>query len=90
MEHKRRKVEYNCKPGVQFQYVCDECGLELYGHDNKNFVQSANGCTWRLTRAEKEIATAGNKLVQKYGGTEEAALEEGLKRFDEERCDRPN
>jgi hypothetical protein len=87
---KQRRVDYNCHAGSQFQYVCDDCSLELLGVDNKNDVESVNGWTWRLTRNGEEIATAGNEFVQSYGGTEAKALEDGLKRFDEEPCLKPN
>jgi hypothetical protein len=87
---KRRRVDYNCHAGSQFQYVCDDCGLELYGVNNKNDVPSANGWTWELKRNGEEIDSAGNKFVRRYGGTEEGNLHEGLKRFDEEPCIRPN
>ena len=90
MEHKRRRVDHNCHAGSQFNYVCDFCSLSLLGLDNKNVVQSANGWTWGLTRNGVEIASAGTEFVQSYGGTEEDALEDGLKRFDEEPCLRPN
>jgi hypothetical protein len=90
MNHKRRRVDYNCHAGRQFNYVCDVCSLDLHGFDNKNVVQSANGWTWELTLNGVEIASAGNDLVRSYGGTEEKALEDGLKRFDEEPCIKPN
>ena len=87
---KQRRVDYNCHAGKQFNYYCDDCALELFGWDNKNYVASANGWTWEVTRNGEEIDSAGNKLVQSYGGTEEAALEDGVKRFDEEPCVKPN
>jgi hypothetical protein len=84
--NKQRRVEYNCKAGVQFQYVCDDCSLELYGFNNKNEVPSVNGWTWELKRNGEEIDSAGTKWVRKYGGTEQDNLREGLKRFYEEPC----
>lgn len=90
MEHKRRRVEYNCLVGRQFNYVCDFCSLNLLGFDNKNSVEAANGWTWELTLNGVEIASAGNEFVRSYGGTEEAALKDGLARFDAEPCHRPN
>jgi hypothetical protein len=50
------------------------------------------GWTWELKyeNTGEEVATAGNKDVQTYGGTEEKALENGLKRFNDEPCRRPN
>ena len=87
---KQRRVDSNCIAGVQFVYYCDDCGLELFGWDNKNFVKSANGWTWEVTRNEEEIDSAGNKWVRYYGGTEEEALEAGLKRFEKEPCIKPN
>ncbi|MGH9715492.1 MAG: hypothetical protein ACRD4R_01995 [Candidatus Acidiferrales bacterium] len=86
----RRRVEHSCIAGSQFAYYCDDCSLYLRGWDNKNYVASANGWTWELLRNEEEIDSAGNKFVRHYGGTEEAALRDGLKRFDEEPCVRPN
>ncbi len=90
MIHNRRRVDNNCHAGKQFNYVCDLCSLDLRGFDNKNSVPRANGWTWEVTRNGKEIASAGNEFVRSYGGTEETALQEGLKRFDEEPCLRPN
>jgi hypothetical protein len=91
MAHKKqRRVDYNCHAGVQFSYYCDDCGLHLRGWDNKNYVPAANGWTWELIRNEEEIDSAGNKFVRHYGGTEEDALKDGLKRFDEEPCVKPN
>lgn len=91
MTHKRRRrVENNSDSGKQFRYYCDDCSLDLRGWDNKNDVESVNGWTWELKRNEAEIDSAGNKLARSYGGTEEAALEDGLKRFDEEPCVLPN
>jgi len=87
---KQRRVDYNCHAGKQFNYYCDDCALELFGWDNKNYVASANGWTWELTRNEEEIDSAGNKFVRHYGGTEEDALRDGFKRFDEEPCVKPN
>ena len=60
---KRRRVNYNCHAGNQFQYVCDDCGLELYGVNNKNDVPSANGWMWELKRNEEEIDSKGNKFA---------------------------
>lgn len=51
---------------------------------------AANGWTWELIRHEEEIDSAGNKFARHYGGTEEDALKDGLKRFDEEPCVKPN
>ena len=90
MKHKRRRVDYNCHAGSQFNYFCDDCSLDLRGFDNKNSEPSANGWTWELTRNGVETASAGNEFVRSYGGTEEAALQDGLKRFDEEPCIKPN
>jgi hypothetical protein len=90
MEHKRRKVEAQCIAGSQFVYFCDDCHLHLFGHYNENDLENLTGWTWELTRNGEEIATAGNKHARSYGGTEEAADEDGLKRFDEEPCSRPN
>lgn len=92
MAHERkRRVDYNCHDGKQFNYFCDDCHLDLRGWDNKNEVAAnCNGWTWELTRNGEQIASAGNELVQHYGGTEEKALRDGLKRFDEEPCARPN
>lgn len=90
MEHNRRRVDYNCHAGSQFNYFCDACSLELRGYNNKNSVASANGWTWEITRNGEEIASAGTEYMQSYGGTEEIALHDGLKRFDEEPCLRPN
>lgn len=90
MEHKRRQVDYNCHAGSQFYYYCDDCSLTLRGWDNKNDVPSVNGWTWELTRNGEEIDSAGNEFIRSYGGTEEAALQDGLKRFDEEPCIKPN
>ena len=90
MEHKRRRVDYNCHAGSQFDYFCDACSLELRGYNNRNSFASANGWTWELTRNGEEVDSSGNKLVRSYGGTEEAALKGGLRRFDEEPCTRPN
>lgn len=87
---KQRRVAHNCIAGSQFNYYCDDCSLNLRGWDNKNGVPSANGWTWELTRHGEEIDSAGTKLVQGYGGTEEEALKTGLKRFDEQRCVKPN
>jgi hypothetical protein len=90
MAHKKRQVAYNCRAGTKFNYVCDVCSLNLLGFDNKNDVPAANGWTWELTRNEEEIASAGNKYVRSYGGTEEDARQDGLKRFDAEPCIKPN
>ena len=90
MEHKRRRVDYNCHAGSRFNYVCDNCSLNLRGWDNKNYVASVNGWTWELTRNGLEVVSAGTESVQSYGGTEEEALEDGLERFDEEPCIKPN
>jgi hypothetical protein len=90
MEHTIRRVDYNCREGSQFQYVCDGCLLQLRGFHNKHYSQHMNGWTWELTRNGEMIATAGNEHVQSYGGTEEAAREDGLKRFNAEPCHRPN
>ena len=91
MAHKRRRVDYNCHAGSQFNYYCDDCSLNLRGWNNKNEVVAAvNGWTWEIERNNEKIASAGNKFVQHYGGTEEEALEGGLKRFDEEPCLKPN
>jgi hypothetical protein len=90
MEHKRRRVDYNCHAGSQFNYFCDVCSLDLRGYNNKNSVAIANGWTWELTRNGEEIDSAGSEHVRSYGGTEEAALQDGLKRFDEKPCIKPN
>jgi hypothetical protein len=90
MPHNRRRDERNCHAGKQFSYYCDVCSLHLCGWDNKNYIQSANGWTWEITRNEQEVASAGNQFVRHYGGTEQKAIEDGLKRFDEEPCVRPN
>ena len=87
---KRRRVDYNCIAGKQFSYYCDVCGLHLRGWDNKNYVPAANGWTWELIRNEEEIDSAGNEWVRHYGGTERQALEDGLKRFEEIACIKPN
>ena len=55
---KQRRVEYNCHAGKQFNYYCDDCALELFGWDNKNYVASANGWTWEVTRNGDEIDSA--------------------------------
>jgi hypothetical protein len=83
---KQRRVEYNCHAGKQFNYYCDDCALELFGWDNKNYIQSANGWTWEVTRFGEELDSAGNKFVRRYGGTEQEAVRDGLKRFQEEPC----
>lgn len=91
MEHKRRRVDYNCHRGSQFNYFCDVCSLDLRGYDNKNSaVAAANGWTWELTRNGEGLDSAGNKYARSYGGTEEDALRDGLKRFDKEPCIKPN
>jgi hypothetical protein len=92
LEHTIRQVDYNTKPGSQFDYFCDGCSLHLRGFYNKHYEPSVTGWTWVLTRENtgEEVATAGNKLVQTYGGTEDAAREDGLKRFNAEPCLRPN
>ncbi len=87
---KRRRVEGNCIDGSQFNYYCEDCSLDLHGWDNKSNVASADGWTWELKRNGEEIASAGNKFVRHYGGTEADALKDGLKRFDEIPCIRPN
>jgi hypothetical protein len=87
---KQRRVEYNCHAGKQFNYYCDDCALELFGWDNKNYVASANGWTWEVTRNGEEVDSAGNRFIRFYGGTEKEALEAGLKRFAEEPCIKPN
>jgi len=91
MAHNRRRVDHNCHAGRQFNYFCVDCCLDLLGWDNKNEVAaSANGWTWELKRNGEEIDSSGTELVRKYGGTEEEALRDGLKRFDEEPCKKPN
>ena len=90
MGHKRRRVDYNCHAGSQFNYFCDDCSLDLRGYNNKNPVASANGWTWELTRDGEQIDSAGSEHVQRFGGTEAAALQDGLKRFDEEPYIKPN
>lgn len=90
MAHNRRRVDHNCHAGSQFNYFCDDRSLDLRGWDNRNDVASANGWTRELTRNGEDIDSAGNKLVRSYGGTEENALRDGLRRFDEEPCIRPN
>jgi hypothetical protein len=93
MEHKkRRRVDDNCVAGSHFVYFCVDCRLRLYGYFNKQQSPSLTGWTWELTYeySEDEIATSGNKYSQSYGGTETDAREDGLRRFDEEPCRRPN
>lgn len=91
MEHaKRRLVGHSTIPGKQFMYYCDDCSLILRGWDNKNYIQAANGWTWELIRNDEEIDSAGNQFVRHYGGTEQQALEEGLNRFAEIPCVKPN
>jgi hypothetical protein len=92
MEHTIRQVTYNCHPGSQFDYICDSCSLRLLGHYNKHYLENLTGWTWELKRENtgEDVATAGNEHIQTYGGTEETALEDGLKRFNAEPCRRPN
>ncbi len=92
MKHKVRQVAHNCHPGSQFDYICDSCSLHLFGHYNKHYLENIAGWTWVLEyeNTGEEVATAGNKHIQSYGGTEEEALEDGLKRFNAKRCHRPN
>ena len=92
MEHKIRRVEYNCIAGSQFDYFCDHCSLHLRGYLNQNDEPSVCGWTWELTRdnSGEEVASAGNKFVRSYGGTEESAYEEGMKRFRAEPCHKLN
>jgi hypothetical protein len=91
MEHKIRRVDYNCRAGEQFSYFCDDCSLHLRGYNNKHYLDNLNGWTWELTdRTGVKIATAGNENSQSYGGTEADALADGLKRFNEEPCHKPN
>ena len=90
MEHKRRRIDYNCYLGRQFNYFCNDCGLDLRGFNNRNAEPAASGWTWEITRNGHEIASAGNEFVRAYGGTEEDAEADGLKRFDEEPCVKPN
>jgi hypothetical protein len=93
MEHKkRRRVDDNSVAGSHFVYFCNDCRLLLYGYFNRNHSPSLTGWTWKLTdeNTGDEIATAGKKYSQSYGGTEEDARKDGLKRFDEEPCRRPN
>lgn len=87
---KQRRVGHSCIAGKQFMYYCDDCSLILRGWDNKNYVQAANGWTWELIRNDDEIDSAGNEFVRHYGGTEKQALDEGLKRFSEIPCTKPN
>jgi hypothetical protein len=87
---KQRRVAHSCIAGIQFVYYCDDCGLHLRGWDNHNYIPAANGWTWELIRNEEQIDSAGNKFVRHYGGTEDDALEDGLKRFAEEPCVKPN
>jgi hypothetical protein len=92
MEHKTRPVAYNCLGGKQFEYICDNCSLHLLGHFNQHHMENVTGWTWVLTRENtgEEIASAGSEQVRAYRGTEEAALEDGLKRFNAEPCLKPN
>jgi hypothetical protein len=91
MAHKqRRQVAHSSIAGVQFAYYCDDCRLYLRGWDNKNYIKAADGWTWELIRDDQEIDSAGNKFVRHYGGTEADARADGLKRFEEIPCVKPN
>jgi hypothetical protein len=87
---KKHVVKHSTFPGKQFMYYCPECSLILRGYDNKNYVKAADGWTWELVRNDEEIDSAGNQFVRHYGGTEREALEEGLERFEQISCLKPN
>jgi hypothetical protein len=87
---KQRRVANSFIAGVQICYYCDDCGLYLRCWDNKNYIPSANGWMWELIRHDEEIDSKGNKFARHYGGTEEDTVKDGLKRFAEEPCLKPN
>lgn len=91
MGHELRPVEKNCYAGSQLDYYCDCCSLHLRGHCNKRHLPSFTGWTWVLIRDNTGdvVASGGNEHSQGYGGTEDAALEDGLNRFDAEPCHKP-
>ena len=92
MEHELRPVENNCSAGNQFDYYCDCCSLRLRGHYNKLHLPRRTGWTWVLTRDNTGdvVATGGDEDSQGYGGSEDAALNDGLNRFHVEPCHQPS